>query len=297
MLKLFSSILFISVVSSASELPSQPTDPDHPSSAEYPYTLKKESIQVKGRKVEIFLPLEAFKLSEKVPVVVFGHGQAIDVEGYELTFEHLARKGVAVIHPKYDTGFFDQNWRRMASDFNELAAMSIEKYSDYIDPRKVIYSGHSKGGYVALVAAGHPDLQNQVGSVILFAPAGFDSQYLNNINPQIPVTLIWSDRDTVIKKSLITEIYSKLPSNFKQMIDVKSYSTLPADHFFPLSKSYFFGGHNGASAYHYFATWKWLIGAAWDLQNNEGLKNTYIYGEETSSSGIKGLQHQITRNW
>lgn len=282
---------------SMAEVPSQPTDILHPGSANYEFTFKKENFKTNGRQVNVFLPAESISRNKKAPVVVFGHGQAIDLAGYELTFEHLAKKGVAVIFPMYDKSFLDQDWRRMASDFNQLTAEALNKYSDYIDVDKVIYSGHSKGAYVALIAAGEPGLKINVGSAVLFAPAGFDNEYLKTINPNMPVTLIWSDADTVIKQNLITEIYSKLNVRFKQWILVKSYSSLKADHFFPLSKSYFFGGRNGASAFHFHAVWKWLIGAAWDLDSTKDLSNPYIYGEEAIKTGIDGLNHSITKNW
>ena len=282
------------------ELPKQPTDRSHPSSGVYLYGHKQETIQISGRKVTVFLPVPAQTTTEKFPVIVFGHGQAIDVLGYELTFKHLAQKGIAVIHPTFDSGFFDQDWHRMAADFNSLAAGAIKKYSDVMDANKIVYSGHSKGGYVALMAAGAPGLIQagiKPSALLLFAPADYDRDYLNNVDPSIPVTVVWSDNDTVIKQSVITDIYAGLKSKNKQWILVKSYSELKADHFFPLSKSYFFGGQNGLTAYHYFATWKWLTAAAFDLQSENPLSNSFIYGTETSSTGVVGVEHTVTKNW
>lgn len=289
-------LLIISSFSYA-QVPAQPNDPHHPGSAAYSYTIKQENIQIARRRVDVFLPAEAKNQSRKAPVIIFGHGQAIDVAGYELTFKHLAQKGIAVIHPTYDTGFFDQDWRRMADDFNNLTEQAIQKYSDYIDDQKIIYSGHSKGAYISLMAAGAPSLKLKVSSIILFAPAGFDTDYLKSINVNIPITIAWSDADTVIKQSLITDIYTRLPSKFKQWILVKSYSALKADHFFPLSKSYFFGGQNGTTALHYFASWKWLIGAAWDLSDRADLSNPYLYGDQAALTGVNGLEHIFTRSW
>lgn len=281
----------------ASELPSKPTQADHPSSAIYEYQVAKESIKLNGRQVDVFLPKSEVPTDNKFPVVVFGHGQAIGVEGYELTFRHLAQKGIAVIHPTYDSGFFDQDWRRMAKDFNDLTSATVKKYETQMNPNQIMYSGHSKGAYIALMAAGAPQNQNSVRALVLFAPAGFDSEYLKAMNPDIPVTLAWSDGDTIIKQSLITEIYSKLPSRNKQWILVKSYDSLKADHYYPMSKSFFFGGRDGESAYHYFVSWKWLVGAVWDIQADSKITNTYIYGAETGSTGLSRLQHVIQRNW
>ena len=209
----------------------------------------------------------------------------------------MAQKGIAVIHPAFDSGFFDQDWRRMAKDFNDLTTATLEKSSARLHARQLLYAGHSKGGYIALMAAGAPGSKNSVKALVLFAPAGYDAEYLKSLSPDIPVTLAWSDGDTVIKQSLITEIYSKLPSRNKQWILVKSYPSQKADHFFPLSKSYFFGGQNGESAFHYFVTWKWMIGAVLDVANETSVTNTFVYGAETGSTGVDGLSHNITRNW
>lgn len=288
--------LFLLSSTALAQLPSQPSDVTHPGSPQYSFSVKQEKIQISGRAVDVFLPLEAKAQGIKVPVIVFGHGQAIDVAGYDLSFQHLAKKGIAVIHPTYDTGFFDQDWRRMADDFNNLTAQSLQKYADVLDPQKILYAGHSKGGYIALMAAGAPKLAHKVSSLVLFAPAGFDADYLKTMNAAIPLTLIWSDGDTVIKRSLIDEIFVKSPSKYKQLIQVNSYPSAKADHFFPLNKSYFFGGKNGASAYHYFGVWKWLLGAAWDLDQNN-LSNPYIYGSETDTTGVSGLRHSVQRSW
>ena len=118
------------------------------------------------------------------------------------------------------------------------------------------------------------------------------------MNADIPVTLVWGDEDSVIKESLITDIYDKLPSKHKQWIKVKSYDSLKADHFFTLSQSYFFGGHDGISALHYYASWKWLVAAVWDVQKENGdMKNPYLYGDEAASTGDANLKHTITRNF
>jgi dienelactone hydrolase len=297
--KLIFGLLLLGQIAFA-QLPGQPKDTSHPGSGNYDFTLKQESFQANGRKVDVYLPLERKGMAEKAPGIVFGHGQAIGVEGYQLTFEHLAKKGFVVIHPMYDKGFFDQDWRRMSRDFNSLTSIAIKKYAEYADPNMLLYSGHSKGAYIALMAAGDPSRAQmglKVGSVVLFAPAGYDAAYLRNIDPSIPVTLAWSDGDTVIKQSLVTEIYRNLPSKFKQWILVKSYSSARADHFFPLSKSYIFGGQNGVSPYHYFSVWKWLGGAALDLELGSPVDNPFIYGSDTSTTGVNSLQHSVSRSW
>ncbi len=291
MMKIFI-VIFLMASSTFAQLPAQPTDPAHPGSAAYKYSVKHENFDLNGRRVDVYLPAGA--ATQKFPVIVFGHGQAIDVAGYDETFNHLAKKGIAVIHPTYDSGFFDRDWRRMAADFNQ---MTLQKYPSLMDDKKVVYAGHSKGAYIALMAAGAPSRVVAVRSVLVFAPAGFDEEYLRNMDSKIPVTLVWSDDDSVIKQSDITTIYAKLASLNKQWILVKSYPSLQATHFFPLTKSYFFGGQNGSTSYHYFAVWKWLIGAVNDLDAARPLTDVYLYGDQANSTGVSGLNHQITRNW
>lgn len=298
--QLAATLIFVGFGLSAAALPPQPIDPAHPGSNHYEYTVKKEVFQFNGRTVDVFLPAEAANKAEKVPVVVFGHGQGINVQGYELTFVHLAKKGIAVVHPMYDKGFMDQDWRRMADDFNLLANEAITKYSSFVDATKIIYAGHSKGAYIALMAAGAPSIGKynlSLRSIFLLAPAGYDNEYLQKIKADIPITLVWSDQDTIIKQSLITEIFQKLPLKFKQWILVKSYDELKADHFFPLSKSYFFGGRDGLSAYHYYASWKWLAAAAFDVAGQNNKSHVYLYGSEAAKTGVDQLTHVITKNW
>lgn len=278
-------------------LPRQPQEVDHPSSATYDFQLKKESYEQEGRKVDVYLPVSKTREIGSYPVVVFGHGQAIDVSGYDLTFQHLAKKGIAVVHPMYDNGFFDQKWRRMADDFNSLTLGALKKYPQ-LNPKLLIYAGHSKGGYVALMAAGAPShlkLDFIAQSLVLFAPAGYDAEYLKNINSQVPVTLVYSDNDKIIKRSILNEIESGLSTKYKQFIEVTSYPGLKADHFHPLSKSFLFGGSDGISSFHYYATWKFLVAASLDVQSSSPLRNPYIYGAEALTTGIEGLQHKLLR--
>jgi pimeloyl-ACP methyl ester carboxylesterase len=282
---------------SAQSLPSRPTEAAHPGSSDYTYSFNKESIQIDGRMVDVFLPVGAS--GELFSVVVFGHGQAIGLESYLLTFEHLARKGVAVIYPTYDNGFFDRDWRRMAKDFNSLATQAMARYSSRLNPQQIVYAGHSKGAYIALMAAGAPLVGNQVrpSSLVLFAPAGVDAEYLRQMNPEIPLNLIWGERDDVITRASVWDIYAKAPSRYKQFIDVKSYSGLAADHYFVMTKAAMFGGRDGISPFHYFGSWKWMIGAAQDLQSENRMTNPYVYGDMTSTTGIAGVSHGVTRNW
>ncbi len=300
MLRFTNLLLFLSVVAVAqNKWPGAPVDQENPGSTSYEYSLFKETYKFSGRTIDFFAPSEAKVKGKKVPLIVFGHGQAINLDGYKMTFEHLAKKGTAVAFVEYDSGFFDQEWRRMAQDFKNLSSEVIKKYQDIINPDWVLYSGHSKGGYVALMAAGLGT--DQPASLILFAPADYDRELLKNINVNVPVTLIWAETDSIVKPAIGQEIYDKLPVQKKQLITVKSYPDLnprlPADHFFVLNKRYFFGGRDGVSPFHYYGTWKWLLGGTQDLENRTGETNTYLYGDQTTFTGIEGFVHSVQRNW
>ncbi len=280
-------------------LPGQPSDSSHPGSSVYLHSLYHETFTVGGRTVEFYAPADFKTTKLKLSLIVFGHGQATPVSGYNETFEHLAKKGIAVIFPQYDSGFFDQDWRRMAVDYVTLTTETLKKYPASLDAQKVIFAGHSKGGYIAIIAAGLPQAQQSTkpAAVILFDPAGFDSEYITTVDPRIPVTVTWADQDTVINESLIHDIFEKLPSQKKQYIKLRSYVAKPADHFFSVSKKFFFGGSDGISPFHYYGTWKWLLGAAWDLQAGGQVNNPYIYGDLAGTNGDAGPGHTVLRNW
>jgi dienelactone hydrolase len=281
----------------------KPTDPNHPGSEIYAYDVKEIKTNLLGRSVEVYLPVAKDATpSKRFPVIVFGHGQAITSSGYNLTFRHLARRGVAVVFPMYDKGFFDQEWRRMAQDFNLLTQETLKVYGDQLDNSQVIYSGHSKGAYVALMAAGAPSLKTSsfaLNSVVLFAPAGFESEYLKNMDPNLPLSIIWGENDSVIKFSLQKDIFDKSQAKYKQLIKVKSYTqpALSADHFFILNEPTFLGGRQGLSSFHYHGVWKWLLGAVWDVEKGESAKNEFLYGEESLKSGQSGVVHDVERSW
>lgn len=97
--KYFSFLLIFISTTCWAMLPTQPKEQSHPASAFYPYTLQQEKFKIRDRVVDVYLPQEALLQSQKIPFLVFGHGQAIDNIAYDLTFRHLAQKGIAVIAP------------------------------------------------------------------------------------------------------------------------------------------------------------------------------------------------------
>ena len=282
----------------AQAAPTAPTAPDHPGSKVYPYGFDRHDIKCMGRAVTVYLPKSTNPI-EKFPAVVYGHGQALDVSSYAATLEHLAKKGVAAIFPTYDNGFFDQDWTRMGRDYVNVAGCAIDKFNTQVEKTQTVFAGHSKGAYVASIAAGLAAKENMVlrpGAVVLFAAAGFDSASIGGIEPATALTVVFSDKDTVVDRNLSESIYNGARSKYKQFIFVKSYPSLNADHFWPLTKPSTFGGGN-ESALHYYGAWKWLVAAALDLKAGGAATNPYLYGAEAGDKGVPGTTDDVRRNW
>lgn len=294
---LFSILTFASTLNAA--IPPQPMGVTQPGSADYIYSLGQTSFKISGREIQVYYPQEMKSNKIKAPVLVFGHGQAIGASGYELTFKHLARKGVVVIHPNYDRGFFDLDWKRMSTDYISLTSDVLSKISEFADEQRVMFAGHSKGGFVALISAGNPALSKtnmKVGAVVAFSPIGFDKTYISSLPKDLPVSLFWSESESIVRQSKIEQIFEMVPSLYKQMIVVKDYPDMKAGHFMTLNKSYFFGGSDGVSPYHYHGVWKWLLGGISDLENHQRT-NPYLYGSEALTTGVENLTHTALRTW
>lgn len=285
--------------STAATKPAQvPTDPAHPGSKSYSYSFARRDFTCNSRSMSVFVPTGGSQ-AEKFPAVVYGHGQALGVDNYLATFEHLAKKGVAVIYPTYDTGFFDQDWPRMGRDYATLTACALDR-SPEIARDQLVFSGHSKGAYIASIAAGLAVKENiaaQPRSTVLFATASFDASSARHIGTSTSLTVIYSDQDTIVERQLSESIFREAPAAKKQFILVKSYpSGAKADHYWPLTKGTFMGGGN-ESALHYHGSWKWLAAAALDLKAGGSFKNPYLYGEQAADKGLSGLSDEIQRNW
>lgn len=268
--------------------PSPPIDSDHPGYPRRGSSFEKIEINKLRKGSFLFLPTKG---DGPFPMVVFAHGQALGLKNYEILFERFANMGIAVLYPKYDKGFFDTDWQRMGQDYDDIVLEVLSNYPK-LDEGNVVYSGHSKGGYVGLMALGH---RGKTGSPwwpktsVFYSPAGFDPDYLSLIDKSHDVHLVWPKDDSIIKEQLIDEIYSKLPSLKKQKILVQGYSDFEAGHFFPLTKSSLFGGSNGVGPLHYYGVIPWTVGAI--------EKSGYLYGEEASDSGGGAEPHIINRSW
>jgi pimeloyl-ACP methyl ester carboxylesterase len=276
-------------------------DPAHPGSKVYGYEFAESNLLCQGRTVSMLVPRGSL-VNQRFPVVVFGHGQALELKHYRATLEHLARKGIAVLFPAYDKGFFDQDWSRMGEDYARLADCAVAQ-EWRLDESKVIYAGHSKGAYIAQIAAGKAaegHIHSAPKSVILFEPAGADATTLAQMDPEATLTVVYSDHDSVVKRDYSEQIFAQAASRRRQFIFMRSYSgfgmDLKADHFWPLTAKFLLvGGDEGP--FHYFGSWKWLVGAAQDLEQGARADNRYIYGDLAADKGAPGFSDDIRRNW
>lgn len=267
----------------------------HPGSKQYDYSFEVKKLTCDDRQVSVYLPTNPNHIG-KFPAVIYGHGQATGEDKYAATFEHLAKKGVAVIFPMYDSGFFDKNWKRMGEDYVKVSDCAISQSGEVIDRNNLVFSGHSKGAYVASVATGLAIKNNmslKPKAAIIFQTAGVDEELAKSIT--VPLTIVFSDREKTVSLTNTEKLFDLAPSTKKQIITIKSYPAtekskeIVADHMWPLTKPTFFGGGE-ESMLHYYGSWKWLTAAALDL-------NEFIYGEQTGYKGLPELFDDIKKNW
>jgi hypothetical protein len=271
------------------DLPFPPQDPVHPGSKFYPFDFEMKKLNCTGRDVVVYIPRGA----ESIPAVVYGHGQALGLPNYEETLKHLAGKGVAGIYITYDKGFFDQDWERMGRDYVLLTDCALNVFPQILR-EKIIFSGHSKGAYVAAIAAGVAEKENlplRAHSLILFNPVLGKFESLQHISPATALTVVHSDSDKIVKLEIAREMLRNIPSEREQLIILQSYKKvtkvdLEAGHFWPLTKKSAFGG-GPVSPFHHYGSWKWLVGGALDER--------YLYGKEAAEKGLEGFVDIIER--
>jgi len=285
------------------ELPPVILNEENPGSKFYQFESKYELIKCDGRDVDVFIPVSKSNSTANLPVVIYGHGQALSIDHYKLTMEHLAKKGIVAIFPTYDKGFFDRDWTRMGRDYVNLSDCALNKikqnFGNIINKDHILFSGHSKGAYVASVAAGiafSETLKIKPKSILLFEAAGFEANFIKAIEPSVSLTVVYSDKDTIVSRAISEDIYQLSKSLKKQFIFFKSYKELEANHFWPLTKGSIVGG-GPESVFHYYGSWKWLVAGAFDLKNGENNTNPYLYGDYATDKGIIGIKDEIKRNW
>lgn len=285
----------------AQAFPGAPQDPNHPGSKIYSYQIKTMKVTCQGRQVEMVHPV-ATSADESFPVVIYGHGQALGFDNYKATFDHLAGKGVIAVHPAYDKGFFDTEWTRMGRDYVNVSACALDQLKAQgiqAELSQVTFAGHSKGAYVASVAAGlatAEGLRLRPAAVILFQMAGLDAKSWASLPETLPLTVVYSDQDSIVKRSISEDAYRLAKSRVKQFLVVRSYANaspkIEANHFWPLTKGSFAGG-GPETALHYYSGWKWLVAVSLDLALGTENTNPYVYGPLTVDKGVADVTDEI----
>lgn len=280
--------------------PKPSMDPLNPGSKVYPFRQIEESKLDFGRRVRVLYP--AGLDGRKIPLIVFAHGHAAPYPTYRTTFHHLARKGFGVLYVGYDKGWQDRDFGRMTLDYLKQVDTAVRSLP-WVDPTKILFSGHSNGAYVALMAAGRASSEQRFSMVrpqalVLFATAGFPKELVKKIDPSILATLVVGDRDS---RSLIENtqaIYQLLPSHRKQAFLMQSYlQTNPqvlADHGFVRTLDW---SGPRVNPIHYFGSWKLLGGTAQDLVDRTKGTNRFVYGSESTHTGIPGFEHIVKRSF
>jgi len=105
---------------------------------------------------------------------------------------------------------------RMGGDFASLTASALNKFP-VLDRKAVVYTGHSKGGFVAGVAAGLEPAPAP-GAIVLIQPAGQLESSWSQLPKLAPLTLIYSDADDFIDQELVWGMYESAPFIFMEFL-------------------------------------------------------------------------------
>jgi acetyl esterase/lipase len=117
-------------------------------------------------------------VARPLPVVVFLHGWGAPDPGfYRPWLEHLARRGNAVVYPRYQDSFVSPPRQALG---NVLAALRIALARPGLDTGSLVLAGHSAGG---ALAADYAALARTAG---LPAPRAIFAAYPGRRLPRVP---------------------------------------------------------------------------------------------------------------
>jgi len=164
-----------------------------------------------SKTVRIYYPISS---TGALPLIVFHHGAGFGHAGYQQLLTGLASQGVVVasvndqfsfnqVEDHYCWGGHDEAARVLARTrqvVEEIAADPSSPVFGLIDPTKVFFSGHSRGGAAAMIA--HELHDRDVRGIIMLQ--GTDARQDSTIGntdrwislPDVPVLSITAEQDT-----------------------------------------------------------------------------------------------------
>lgn len=286
--------LFFPYILSAKSLPTQPQQIHHPGSASYPFqSVRKQEISIQNRKGTLYLPGE-LKPKTFLPLIAFGRGHKVPEFTYRRSFEHFARKGYAVLFVPYDQGYDEEDFAGKAKQYNHFVAETVSKFSQFLNPSMVVFSGHSYGALAAIMAGGLPESEMKItpSAILSVAPSKNFPDYMKRIPSKTVCNLIVGDEDPDL--DVTEQIFPDLNCEKKQLIILSSYRNfskpLYADH--GSIRTFGWGG-NQETPLHWFGYWKFFIGAAEDLKSHSRGTNPWIYGKEAQRTGSDDLFNHV----
>jgi Chlorophyllase enzyme len=294
--------------------PPQPTSPEHPGSSYYPFPNYRvatnliwhiDGLAIYPTRVTYLHPNVS---GQTFPVIAVSPGKFLDhPTAYAELLTHICRKGYIVMFVDTDTGPLDCEHTRMAREFLEAVAKTINqrlaaRVSRQNKLPQIAWWGHSMGAKVQAIAA-----QLTKDRYYLSPAAVLANNFSNNngefcsdnalttagnIPANIRYSVIKGDIDD-IAMSDPSLLYQAMPQlRYRQLITVVSYieDGLKADHFAPLTD---FGIPIGGKvdALDWWLYWKIAVGA-FDYHFKNG-SDKWAYGSERENGGIDLLGRHL----
>jgi acetyl esterase/lipase len=174
-----------------------------------------------------------------LPVVVFLHGWgATRPRSYQPWLEHLARKGNAVIYPRYQDSFLEPPAQALG---NVLAGVRLALGRVRERPRTLVVAGHSAGGALASDYAAIARVAKLPEPVAVFSaypgrrlrgvPVGIPEIDPRRIAPATRIVALAGARDTVVGDRAARRLVDRAGAREKHLVVV--HDPAASDHLAP----------------------------------------------------------------
>lgn len=287
--------LFLSTKVLAVALPAQPTNPADPGSASYRFNeVKRVPLTFNNQNGALYVPV----MPGDAPLVLiaFAHGHVVPEIAYGAMYEHLARKGFAVLFIPYDQVADTRDFKVMAEVYQTWVEKVVTAYPTVLSSRRVIYSGHSKGALVASLAASLSSQPNRLvpHALVVFGLAGASPEQ-QKIPKKTIITLVVGDQDNNTKPATSEKAFKLMRTEKKQLILVSSYVGFQPEMIASHGSFRTLGLlGNQVGPLHWFSYWKFLVSAAWDIEKQGNGTDPWLYGPGAFQTGTSLVNH-ITR--